>query len=259
MIHLSHLLQDTLSAVDVASRFIFDNVGKVSKHSIETKEKNSLVSFVDKGAEEILVRELQKVLPLSGFVTEEEVVDQSIADYTWVIDPLDGTTNFLMSIPHFAVSVALKHKDEVILGVVKEVSSGETFYAHKDGGAYLNGERITCGDGPLDEVLVATGFPYSDNYDADLYIERLGKILKKARGLRRMGSAALDMCYVACGRFGAYYETMINPWDVAAGQLIVREAGGFVSDFNGVEGFVDGSTVLACQSNIAKEMLQFLK
>lgn len=259
MIQPSDIIEDTIEIVNAASQFILENVGKVSKKDIETKELNSLVSYVDKGAEEIIVQGLRALTPEAGYITEEDTINEESKDWTWIIDPLDGTTNFLMGIPHFAVSVALMHKNEIVLGIVKEVSSGEMFHAVKGEGAYLNYNPISVTSSPIDEVIVATGFPYSNNYDTRKYIARLEEILTAARGLRRMGSAALDLCYVACGRFGAYYETSINPWDVAAGQLIVLEAGGFISDFKGNEGYNDGSFILACQKNLSVQMIDFLK
>ncbi|MDA9866699.1 inositol monophosphatase, partial [Saprospiraceae bacterium] len=207
---------------------------------------NSLVSFVDKGAERILVKELSKILPEAGFLTEEDTVEYALRPYMWIVDPLDGTTNSLLGIPHFAVSVALAHEGELLIGVVHEVNSEEQFYASKSGGAFLNGRPIQVSQRTeYRDILIATGFPYRNEYDTDKLFACLKELLMNTRGVRRMGSAALDLAYVACGRFGAYYESMLNPWDVAAGILIVREAGGKVSDYNGVEKGYSGKETMA--------------
>ena len=243
---LSSILTETRAAVNLAAAYIKREIVKVTGADIEEKDLNSLVSFVDKGAERILVKELSKILPEAGFLTEEDTVEDALRPYMWIIDPLDGTTNSLLGIPHFAVSVALAHEGELLIGVVHEVNSEEQFYASKSGGAFLNGRPIQVSQRTeYRDILIATGFPYRNEYDNDKLFACLKEWLMNTRGVRRMGSAALDLAYVACGRFGAYYESMLNPWDVAAGILIVREAGGKVSDYNGVEKGYSGKETMA--------------
>lgn len=244
--NLTQILNETRSAVKSASIYIKEEIVNVTLQDIEEKEMNSLVSHVDKGAERILVEQLNEILPEAGFLTEEDTVENFEKPYIWVIDPLDGTTNSLMGIPHFAVSVALVHQGDILVGVVHEVNSNEQFYASKGGGAFLNDSPITVSlRKEFSDILIATGFPYRNDYDTTKLFEYLKVWLMKTRGIRRMGSAALDLAYVACGRFGAYYESMLNPWDVAAGTLIVREAGGIVSDYSGNEQPYDGKETLA--------------
>lgn len=239
-------LKQTRSAVNLAAFYIKKEIRKVTVADVEEKNLNSLVSIVDKGAERILVKELSKILPDAGFMTEEDTVEDSQKPYMWIIDPLDGTTNSLMGVPHFAVSVALAHKGNLLIGVVHEVNSSEQFYATKGGGAFLNEKPIKVSERKdISDILIATGFPYSNDYNTDKLLAHLKVWLMNTRGVRRMGSAALDLVYVACGRFGAYYESMLNPWDVAAGTLIVREAGGKVSDYNGHETGYEGKETLA--------------
>ena len=243
---LPSILTETRAAVNLAAAYIKREIVKVTTADIEEKDLNSLVSFVDKGSERILVKGLSKILPEAGFLTEEDTVEDALKPYVWIIDPLDGTTNSLLGIPHFAVSVALAHEGELLIGVVHEVNSEEQFYASKSGGAFLNGRPIQVSQRTeYRDILIATGFPYRNEYDTNKLFTYLKEWLMNTRGVRRMGSAALDLAYVACGRFGAYYESMLNPWDVAAGILIVREAGGKVSDYNGDEKGYSGKETMA--------------
>ena len=226
--------------------------GTVSEGEIETKSRNSLVSHVDKEAEQALVAGLHGILPDAAFLTEEETVDQSQARERWIIDPLDGTTNFLHGLPFFAISVALEREGDLVLGVVHEVSRGEHFVAWQGGGTWLNGVRVKVSDHTeLGDCLIATGFPYYDYQRMDAYIEVLKQFMLLTRGVRRLGSAALDLAYVACGRFDAYYEYALQPWDVAGGIVLVREAGGIVSDFAGDrKGGDQGKEILAANPDI---------
>lgn len=230
-----------LPIVEKAAAFIRQHAGKVRDADVETKSHNSLVSYVDKTAEEILVSGLQHLLPESGFITEEETIAPQTQAYTWIIDPLDGTTNFLQQIPMYSVSVALKHHDEIVIGVVSDVAHGEVFYAWKHGGAWCNGQRIhVSSKSQLRDAVVATGFPYTADKVLPEIVQVFEYYLKNARGMRRLGSAALDLAYVACGRFDMYYESALNAWDIAGGIIIVTEAGGTVTDFTG------GNTMLEC-------------
>lgn len=254
MVDIAEILINSLEVIRSTSHFIQSHIDKVSSEDIEEKDLNSLVSYVDKEAENILVEGLNKLIPNAGFVTEEDTIDSVDKEYTWIIDPLDGTTNFLNKVPHFAISVALQKNNATILGVVKEVNSGEEWTAIKDKGAFLNDNKISVSTKPFHAILVATGFPYSNDHDYDSYFGIMKHWLTHTRGIRRMGSAALDLCYVACGRFGAYYEATLNAWDVAAGALIVTEAGGKVSDFSGGEKYLYGKEILAASPQVYAEV-----
>lgn len=240
-IALEKLCRETVTIVTETAFFLKAELGKVQSQDIETKALNSLVSYVDKTAEEQLVRKLSALLPNSTFLTEEETVEQSKGEYQWIIDPLDGTTNFLHQVPMFAVSVALHHHDEAVIGVVYEVNRQECFSAWKGGGAYLNGNPIKVSTTKmLEESLIATGFPYYDFKWIDPYLEVFRQLIQNTRGLRRCGAAAVDLAYVACGRFDGFYEYSLSAWDMAAGVLLIKEAGGQVSDFWGGDDYLFG-------------------
>jgi myo-inositol-1(or 4)-monophosphatase len=223
----------------------------------ERKGLNDFVSYVDKGAEKLLVERLSLLLPEAGFVTEEGTSTKVGVRYCWVIDPLDGTTNFLHGFYPHAVSIGLMDGDEVIAGVVYEVGKNETFTAWKDGGAWLNGKSVTVsGVTTLADSLIATGLPYSDFHRLDQYMESLTYLCRHAQGIRRLGSAATDLAYVACGRFEGFYEYGLHPWDIAAGLILVREAGGMVSDFAGNEKNLNGDEIVAAAGPVFEEFLE---
>ena len=253
-IQLEILTQQTCNLVQEVAHFLKTEKGKVQYQDIETKSKNSLVSYVDKMAEKQLVEGLKKLLPESVFLTEEETIETQIGDYQWIIDPLDGTTNFLHSLPCFSISVALRYREELVIGVVHEVNQNETFYAYKEGGAYLNGVGIgVSSTTTLSETLIATGFPYYDYTLMSSYFGMLEYLMRETRGIRRFGSAAVDLAYVACGRFDAFFEYSLNAWDVAAGILIVQEAGGRVVDFRGGHDYLFGREIVATNAGIAEK------
>jgi len=218
-----------------AGDFQLRELKNFERSNIESKGRsNDLVSYVDKETEKLVIEGLSKLVPEAGFETEEGTVEQSNSGLRWVIDPLDGTTNFLHKIPLFSISIALVQDETLLIGVVHEPSRNECFYAWKDGGAYMNGERIEVSTiQNLSESLIATGFPYSLRGKAEQYFSLIRHFVETTHGVRRLGSAAIDLCYVACGRFESYFEFNLKPWDVAAGILIVREAGGSVSNYSG--------------------------
>jgi len=246
--------------IAVVSDFINEELNKVTFDDIETKSLNSLVSYVDKNAEIQLVEKLGSLLPEAVFLTEEETIENSEGKYRWIIDPLDGTTNFLHQLPFFSISVALEFQDEIILGVVYEVNRKECFYAWKNGGAFLNGSKIEISKrAKMSDTLIATGFPYYDYDGIKSYFEVLNFFIKNTRGVRRFGSAALDLAYVACGRFDAFYEYSLNAWDVAAGALLVKEAGGRLSDFSGGDNYIFGKEMIASSPYIYDKTLDVVK
>lgn len=243
-----------------AGQFIRAELGQVRAEHVREKEKNSLVSYVDIETEKMLAEALRPLLPEAGFLTEENTQTlHTGSDYCWIIDPLDGTTNFLKGIPVFSVSVALAFRLEPIIGVVYDIMQEEAFTAWLDGGAHLNGRRISVSDvGQLDDAIVATGFPYKAGYRPQLS-EIFTEVLHHSRGIRRLGSAALDLAYTAAGRFDAYYETRLNAWDIAAGILLVREAGGRASNFlNAGEGILRAHHVVATNGLVHDEMLRLV-
>jgi len=225
----------------------------------ESKGLNNFVSYVDKGAEKLLVSKLSELLPESGFLTEEGTSTKKGVKYCWVIDPLDGTTNFLHGVPPFAISIALMEYEVVIAGVVYVVSSDEMFSAWRDGGAWLNGQPIKVSNASsVADSLVATGFPYSDFSRMEEYMNCLSHLWKNSHGIRRLGSAATDLAYVACGRFEIFYEYGLHPWDIAAGIILIREAGGKISDFSGNEKNLNGEDIVGSNALVYEEILEIV-
>lgn len=240
--------------------FILEEGNKVSTNQIEHKSLNSLVSYVDKGAEERLVESLHQLLPEAGFIAEEGTSNKEGEKYHWIIDPLDGTTNYLHGIPTFAISVALKADDQIVLGVVYELGQKEMFSAERGKGAFLNGKKIQVSAADkMKDALFATGFPYYDFGRMEEFNQLLNYFFKNTRGVRRLGSAATDLAYVACGRFSGFFEYGLSPWDVAAGALLVEEAGGKVSDFSSGQDWLFGQEILAGSSNLFPALRELVK
>lgn len=258
--HLEKLCHSTIQLVEDVASFIQDQMGKVDEEDIETKSLNSLVSYVDKKAEEKLVSGLKARLDGAVFLTEEETISQEEGEYQWIIDPLDGTTNFLHQLPFFCISVALRHHDNIVMGIVYEVNRKECFYAWENGGAWLNDKPIKVSTRTnFADTLLATGFPYYDYDQLEAYIKTFQQLITQTRGIRRFGTAALDLAYVACGRFDAYFEYSLHAWDVAAGILLVQEAGGKVSDFKGGNDYLFGKEMLAGTTVSHEAILKILK
>jgi myo-inositol-1(or 4)-monophosphatase len=254
------LLESIFPVVREVAGFMRREINLISSEAIETKSLNSLVSFVDKQAEEMLVERLQEVFPRAGFITEEETIVTERKSYNWIIDPLDGTTNYLHGIPVYAISVALEHEGEVVLGIVYEVGRDECFYAVKGKGAFLNGKPIRVSTHTqLKDCLIATGFPYHDFDRMQNFLGMLTACFKSTRGVRRIGTAATDLVYTAAGRFDAFFEYGLSSWDVAAGSLIAGEAGAIVTDFSGGNNFLFGKEILVVQPNVKKAFAELMK
>ena len=229
----------------------------VSEHMAEVKSENNLVTFVDKESERRFVQGLRQILPEAGFVAEEGTGEPNANGLNWVIDPLDGTTNFVHGMPVWCTSIGLCQGNEALVGVIYDPSAGECFTAWKGGGAYLNGKPIRVSTIPtLAQSLFATGFPYDDFGKEEAYIALFRDMMRSTRGLRRLGSAALDMAWTACGRVEGFYEYGLNPWDVAAGCIIVQEAGGLVADFSGGNNYIFGEDLVCTNAQVHAEMLQ---
>lgn len=250
------ITKQTREACEEVAEFIRNEAAHFSREDIEHKGFNDLVSYVDKTAEEQLVQKLGKILPEAGFIAEEGTAEAKEAPYHWVIDPLDGTTNFVHGLPVYAISVALVKKEMPVVGVVVDLGQHKTFSAWKDGGAYMDALPIHVSKAPeLAQSLLATGFPYYDFGRMDDYLKILKGFMESTHGLRRMGSAAIDLVYVACGRFEGFFEYNLNAWDVAAGALIVQEAGGKVTDFSAGDKYLFGREIVASNSKIHEAML----
>jgi len=246
--NLELLTQQTIEIVKQAAAFIQQEAALFSRDKIEYKDLNNLVSYVDKEAEKLLVAGLKIILPEASFITEEGTTGQE-PDPTalnWIIDPLDGTTNFIHGIPVYCVSVGLARGKELLVGVIHEPSLDEVFYGWQGGGAWCNGKSIKVSNvQSLQESLIATGFPYYKFEKQKRYMALLELLMQKTHGIRRMGAAAVDLAYVAAGRFDGFYEYNLNSWDMAAGVLLIKEAGGTVTDFNGGDNYLFGGDIVA--------------
>jgi myo-inositol-1(or 4)-monophosphatase len=236
--------------------FLKKELGKVSAQEIEFKERNHLVSYVDKTSEKMLIEKLGQLLPDASFLAEEQTVKHVEKDWQWIIDPLDGTTNFLHHLPFFAISVALQHEGKTVLGIVHSIMQDETFYSYGENKSFLNNKIIKVSStNTLEQSLLATGFPYYDFDYIEAYLKMLKPLMLETRGLRRIGSAALDLVYVACGRFDAYFEYSLSPWDVAGGAFIVQNAGGMVGDFLGENNYIYGREIVAGNPIIYRHLI----
>jgi myo-inositol-1(or 4)-monophosphatase len=256
---LAHLLSQTRTIATEVGVFIDQERQHFSLDSVEHKGFNDLVSYVDKEAEKQLVAKLHAIFPEAGFITEEGTNTTRGEVYNWVIDPLDGTTNFVHGLPVFAVSIGLMEKEEVVLGVVYEVNRKECFHAYKGGGAFCNETLLRVSKAPnLAASLIATGFPYYQFDLIDRYLNSMKSLMQKTHGLRRLGSAAVDLCYVAAGRTEGYFEYNLNSYDVAAGVILVQEAGGQVTDFAGGTDYIFGRKIVATNGHIQQELLDVL-
>ncbi|HNQ37107.1 MAG TPA: inositol monophosphatase family protein [Prolixibacteraceae bacterium] len=232
-----------------AGRFIVEERRKLTRDDVETKSQASFVTYVDKSAEQRIVERLRMLLPDAGFVTEEGTAGASGENLQWIIDPLDGTTNYIHGLYPCSVSIGLLEGEEVVAGVVYELGHDEMFKAWKGSPAFLNGREIKVATSVYSvDTLIGTGFPYYDFDRIDSYIAALKELMRTTRGLRRMGSAAVDLCYVAAGRFDAFFEHALHAWDVAAGAFILRQAGGKVSDFNGGTNWLFGGEIIAASN-----------
>ena len=257
MIDYKYLCSQVCDVAKQAGDFIRKESDAFSSKSVEVKGLHNFVTYVDKGAEKLIVERLQEILPEAGFIAEEGTMTTRGERYDWVIDPLDGTTNFIHGLPPHAVSIGLLENNLPVLGVVYEITLDECFYAWKDSAAYLNGREIRVSDrAKVQDALIATGFPYYDYHLMRPYIDCLEYFLRHSHGVRRLGSAAVDLVYVACGRFEAFYEYGLSPWDVVGGAFILQQAGGRLSDFSGGDNYIFGKELVASNSAIFDEFLK---
>lgn len=249
----------TLSVCPLAQEvgeFLKQEVSQLKTTDIQSKGLHNYVTWVDKESERRIVEKLSKLLPGSGFIAEENPALKP-SEYTWVVDPLDGTTNFIHGVPLFCISIGLMHKDETILGMVYEPNLDECFYTWKSAPAFLNREIIRVSQTQaINESLFATGFPYYDYNMLDDYLAIFKHLLQNSRGARRLGSAAADLAYTACGRYDGFFEYGLSPWDVCAGSLLVKNAGGMVTDFRGTENYIFGKQIIAANNSVYTEFFK---
>ena len=242
-------------AGSIITRASFD----VDKLTVRRKQQNDFVSEVDDAAEEAIISTLRDAYPDHGFLGEESGYKDRDAEFLWVIDPLDGTTNFLHGVPQYCVSIGLLQKGVPQQAVVFDPNRNELFTATRGAGAYLNDRRIRVSRlDKIEDALLGTGFPFREVPHLDDYMRMLGNAMRTCSGVRRPGAAALDLAWVACGRYDGFWEMGLSPWDMAAGALLVREAGGLVGDFEGNEGFLDKGRIVAANSKLFASLLKLL-
>jgi myo-inositol-1(or 4)-monophosphatase len=243
---LEKITRELIASLKLSANFIREEYEVFSSDKIEKKGRyNNLVSYVDKQAEQMLVKNLSHLLPEAGFLTEENTTSTGKKEYNWVIDPLDGTTNFIHGLPLFTTTAALVHQNTVLAGVTIDPMRNEIYAAWQGGGAWLNDKPIKVSNiTSIEDALVITGFPYDLKGHTPKYYTIIQEFSNRCHGVRRLGSAALDMAYVASGRAEAFFEYNLNLWDIAAGIVLVQEAGGKTTDFQGGDGCMNGSEVL---------------
>jgi myo-inositol-1(or 4)-monophosphatase len=251
------MLNIAIRAAHHAGDFIVRKINKLPDLKVEVKARNDYVSEVDREAEARIIEDLLKAYPGHGIMAEESGVIEGEDEYRWIIDPLDGTTNYLHGFPHYAVSIACEHRGRMAHGVIYDPIKQELFAASRGDGATLNNRRIRVGNlKSVDAALIATGFPFRNPEQLDEFQKLFAAFFTSACDIRRAGSAALDLAYVAAGRLDGYWESGLNAWDLAAGGLIVREAGGIVTDYSGDEHFLENGEIVAGNPIIIADMLR---
>ena len=253
------MLNIGIRAAHAAGDHIVKYVDRVQELSVSSKGNNDFVSEVDKQAEAIIIDIIHKAYPKHSILGEESGA-QGNDEFQWIIDPLDGTTNFLHGFPHFAVSIALKHKGVLEQGIVYDPLKQELFTASKGGGAYMNKRRIRVSQKKeLDGALLATGFPFSEMDNLETYLDTFRKIFPLVAGVRRPGSAALDLAYVACGRFDGFWEYGLKEWDIAAGSLLIQEAGGISQNIGKNPDDINNCDVVAGNPKVFEPLLNVIQ
>lgn len=254
------MLNIAVRAARNAGDIIVRHLNRLDQLTIANKDRNDYVSEADRQAEEEIIAVIRKAYPGHGFLAEESGSHPGKDEFEWIIDPLDGTTNFLHGFPQFAVSIALRHKGRLEQAVVYDPVSQELYTASRGSGAFLDNRRIRVSNHTsLNGALLGTGFPYKDHQHLDAYLNMLRGFITGTAGVRRPGSAALDLAYVAAGRIDGFWEIGLNPWDIAAGILLVREAGGLVSDFIGGHNYMQSGNIVAAAPKLFPHLLKEIR
>jgi len=253
------LLTDVCSIARTAGSFLKSEIHKISEKNIETKSEHDFVTYVDKASEKFLIEELSTLFPEAGIIAEESRQAKNAHRFNWIVDPLDGTSNYIHGMAPYAVSIALTDYDNEILGVVYEVGQDECFSTSVNGQTKLNNHPVRVSATPLlTQSFIATGFPSRDYSRLPEYMELMKALMFESHGIRRLGSAATDIAYVACGRFDIFYEYHLSAWDVAAGAVLVKQAGGKVSDFSGKNNYLFGKEIITSNGHLHMDFLEQL-
>lgn len=258
MAHRSPLLNVMTKAAEKVGRALLRDFGEVEQLQVSQKGPADFVSQADVKSETMLKEELSKARPAYGFMAEESATAKPDTEYTWVIDPIDGTTNFLHGIPHWAISIGLLKNDEPVAAVVYEPVRDEMFWGEKGMGAFLNAARMrVSGRRELHKALIATGIPFK-GHDSPSFMAEMQSVMPKVAGIRRMGSASLDLAYVAAGRYEGYWERGLKPWDIAGGYLLIKEAGGYIGPFVKGESVIFKGDLVATNNALSRQICDLL-
>lgn len=257
--NLENICNRAIKVIKEVAEFIEQEKNNLKRETIEHKGTHDFVTFVDKAAENKLVDGFKKIIPEAGFIAEEGTGNNELNRYIWIIDPIDGTTNYIHHLPPYSISVALMHNQQIIMGIVYEITLNECFYSWQGSNAWLNGNKISVSNQQkVKNSFIATGFPYINFERIEPYMKLLQYLMQNTPGVRRLGSAAVDLAYVACGRFEAFFEYNLKPWDVAAGTFIVQQSGGMVTDFRGGDDYIFGKEMIATNGNIHQEFTKIV-
>jgi len=243
-------------AAMLAGQVVLENRGKITGSDIDAKQASDFVTRVDRESEEIIISTIKKRFPDHDILAEETIHDPPSGDFRWIIDPLDGTTNYIHGYPVFAISIALEYKGEIILGLIFDPEKDEVFTAEKNRGAFLNGRRIHVSRTEPDRALITTGFPFRKKQYIKEYLQIFERIFQWSSDIRRAGSAAIDLAYLACGRCEGFFEIGLSPWDIAAGSLLIKEAGGVITDFKGGNEYLWSGNIVAGTPEIHPRLLK---
>jgi myo-inositol-1(or 4)-monophosphatase len=254
------MLKVAQSAAYASGKILLENYGKITETEIREKRENDFLTYVDELSEKNIIDTIHRDYPGHAILAEESGTQEQAGSYRWIIDPLDGTRNFISGIPVFAISIGLQYEKEIVLGVVYDPVRDEMFHAESSQGAYLNGKRIRVNEqNDLSRSLLATGFPFRYKTHLRQYMDCFKDIFKHTSGIRRLGAASIDLAYVAAGKFEGFWELGLSPWDMAAGSLIIQEAGGQISDFWGNPLFLDRGYIVATNGKIHRQLLDIIQ
>ncbi len=253
-------LEIAVEAAKKAGKYVINNIGSLKEKDIESKQISDFVTRIDKESENIIIKIIKEKFSDHSFLAEESPGASEITTYQWIIDPLDGTTNFIHGYPVFSISIALKYYDEIILGVVFDPTREELFAAEKGKGAFLNQRPIHVSSlEKFSDSLIATGFPFRKKDVIEPYLKLFKAIFSRVSDIRRAGSAAIDLAYLACGRCDGFFEIGLSPWDIAAGAILIREAGGIITDFSGGKDYLKTGNIVAGTPSVHNELLNEVK
>ncbi len=257
---LNGFLKTAVSASRLAGDIIIKNLGHLSTSDIQTKQAFDFVTKVDRWSEAVILQTIRDKFPSHTFLAEETLKQENTGNYRWIIDPLDGTTNYIHGYPMFSVSIALEYRKEIIVGVVFDPLRDDLFHAVRGAGAFLNNRPVRVSEiASLEHSLIATGFPFRAKEMIDLYLAAFREVFEMVSDIRRAGSAAIDLAYIAAGKFEGFFELKLSPWDIAAGSLLITEAGGVITDFGGGSDYLSTGNIVAGNRDVHREIAEKIR